>query len=122
MQMRKAIALVVALALLAGLLVIGCAKKGEKAPPAPGKGITLSVTWFQWQPAGLLTKVAEDFTKETGIVVKGDYVPYEQYHARLFTEMHSKGSSWDLIVVDSQWVGEMVILSLIHISEPTRPY
>jgi len=107
---RKRIVLLAVLSLTGALIAFGCAKKGERAagPAGPGKGITLSVTWFQWQPAELLTKVAEDFTKETGIVVKGDYVPYDQYHGRLFTEMHAKGSSWDLIVVDSQWVGEMV--------------
>jgi len=40
--------------------------------------------------------------------VEGDYVPYPQYHERLAQEMAAGGSSWDLIVVDSQWVGEMV--------------
>jgi len=110
MTMRKTIVLLAVLFLTGALVASGCAKKAPPSAPGgpPSPGITLSVTWFQWQPAELLSKVAEDFTKETGIVVKGDYFPYEQYHEKLATEMAAKGSSWDLIVVDSQWVGEMV--------------
>jgi len=111
---RQSLALSLAVSLALSAALTGCAKKersamGIRAPGAPpARGVTLSVTWFQWQPAELLSTLAQDFTRETGIVVKGDYVPYPQWYDRLMTEMAAHGSTWDLIVVDSQWLGKMV--------------
>ncbi|HEX29225.1 TPA: sugar ABC transporter substrate-binding protein [Candidatus Poribacteria bacterium] len=70
--------------------------------------VTLTIMWADWEPAHLLLKLAKDFTKETGIKVRGNFVPWPQYHDKMFTEFASHRTSFDLCLPDSQWIGEAV--------------
>lgn len=72
------------------------------------KEVTLTIMWADWEPAHLLLKLAKEFTKETGIKVRGNFVPWPQYHDKMFTEFASHRTSFDLCLPDSQWIGEAV--------------
>lgn len=71
--------------------------------------VTLTITWAAWAPMDTLIALAEDFTAETGIKIKGDPVPWPQYHDKVFTEFASGKTSFDIVLPDSQWLGEAVV-------------
>lgn len=91
---------VVVIGLAISIIAFGCAKKEEKP--------TLTIMWAAWEPANLLLEMSKEFTEETGIEVKPNFVPWPQYHDKMFTEFASHKTSFDLCLPDSQWVGEAV--------------
>jgi len=82
------------------MIILGCAKKEEKP--------TLTIMWAAWEPADLLLEMSKEFTEETGIKIEPNFVPWAQYHDKMFTEFASHKTSFDLCLPDSQWVGEAV--------------
>ncbi|MBN9017253.1 MAG: extracellular solute-binding protein [Rhizobiales bacterium] len=70
---------------------------------AADKQITLC--WAAWDPANALVELSKDFTKETGIGMKFEFVPWTSYADRFLNELNSHGKLCDLIIGDSQWVG-----------------
>jgi len=84
--------------------------------PLPGlaqekgdEGVTITVCWASWPPAELLETLSKDFTKSTGIKVKGLFVPWGDFQAKVQTEMQARDRcTLDLVVLDSQWLGWMV--------------
>ena len=71
--------------------------------------VTLTITWAAWAPMDTLIALAQDFTAKTGIKVKGDPIPWPQYHDKVFTEFASGKTSFDIVLPDSQWLGEAVV-------------
>lgn len=71
--------------------------------------VTLTVTWAAWTPMDTLIALAEEFTAQTGIKIKGDPIPWGQYHDKVFTEFASGKTSFDIVLPDSQWIGEAVV-------------
>ena len=70
---------------------------------AEGKQITLC--WAAWDPANALVELSKDFTKESGIDMKFEFVPWPNFTDRMQNELNSKGKLCDLIIGDSQWIG-----------------
>ena len=70
---------------------------------AQAKDITLC--WAAWDPANALVELSKDFTKQTGIGMKFEFVPWTSYADRFLNELNSKSKLCDLIIGDSQWVG-----------------
>jgi len=97
--MRKSILLILIMLLVMGL--IGGAVAQEE--------VTLTITWSAWAPMDTLIALTEDFTAQTGIKVKGDPIPWPQYHDKVFTEFASGKTSFDIVLPDSQWLGEAVV-------------
>lgn len=78
------------------------------AAPAQ-EGVTLTVTWAAWYPADYLVKLSKEFTQQNpNIKIDGAFIPWPQYHDRVFTEFASGKPSFDIVVPDSQWIGEAV--------------
>ena len=96
-EMRRALTALIALCFL---IPLPAASAKEK--------VTLTIMWADWEPAHLLLKLAEEFTKETGIEVRGNFVPWPQYHDKMFVEFASRKTSFDICLPDSQWIGEAV--------------
>ena len=70
---------------------------------AADKEITLC--WAAWDPANALTVLSQDFTKQTGIKMKFEFVPWTNFADRFLNELNSKGKLCDLLIGDSQWIG-----------------
>jgi len=70
--------------------------------------VTLRTSWWAWEPSALLEELFPEFTKETGIKIIGDWVPFAQLHDKVAVAMAAKDPSIDMPVCDSQWMGEMV--------------
>ncbi|MEI5676883.1 MULTISPECIES: ABC transporter substrate-binding protein [unclassified Mesorhizobium] len=65
----------------------------------------LTLCWAAWDPANALVELSKDFTKESGIGMKFEFVPWTNYADRFLNELNSKGKLCDLIIGDSQWIG-----------------
>ncbi|MGA2550685.1 MAG: extracellular solute-binding protein [Burkholderiaceae bacterium] len=87
--------------LLAAVLT-GCMACGFSGS-AQAKQLTLC--WAAWDPANALVELGKDFTAQTGIEMKYEFVPWTSYADRFLNELNSHGKLCDLIIGDSQWVG-----------------
>jgi len=76
---------------------------GSTAAQAQGKTITLC--WAAWDPANALVELSKDFTAQTKVNMKFEFVPWPNFADRMLNELNSKGKLCDLIIGDSQWIG-----------------
>lgn len=76
------------------------------AAPAAGGVKELTILWAQWDPANYLQQIGNMYEKETGIKVTVVQEPWQTFGDRFFTAMAAKGTDWDLVVGDSQWLGQ----------------
>ena len=95
--MRKLLALATGLsaAAIASAVSVGNASAADE----------LTLCWAAWDPANALVELSKDFTAESGINMKFEFVPWTSYADRFLNELNSKGSLCDLIIGDSQWIG-----------------
>jgi len=84
----------------AAALLSGAAFSGASAQTGE-----LTLCWAAWDPANALVELSKDFTAETGINMKFEFVPWTSYADRFLNELNSQGSLCDLIIGDSQWIG-----------------
>jgi multiple sugar transport system substrate-binding protein len=89
-----------ALALFAGIALTAFANG-----PAAAQSKQLTLCWAAWDPANALVELGKDFTKETGIEMKYEFVPWTSYADRFLNELNSHGKLCDMIIGDSQWIG-----------------
>lgn len=68
----------------------------------------LTIWWAQWAPADFLQQIGNDYEAETGIKVNVVQTPWGDFYTRVGTEWAAQGTSYDMIVGDSQWVGQGV--------------
>ncbi len=68
----------------------------------------LTIWWAQWSPADYLQQIGNDYEAATGIKVNVEQTPWGDFYTRVGTEWAAKGTSYDMIVGDSQWVGQGV--------------
>ncbi len=73
------------------------------AAQAQEKQITLC--WAAWDPANALAELSKDFTAKTGIQMKYEFVPWDNFAARFINELNSGGKLCDVMIGDSQWIG-----------------
>lgn len=66
---------------------------------------TLTLCWAAWDPANALVELSKDFTAQSGVKMKFEFVPWPNFADRMLNELNSKGKLCDLIIGDSQWVG-----------------
>lgn len=91
--------------MLAALLI---ASLGGTATVAAQDVTELTIWWAQWDPANYLQQIGNDYEAATGIKVNVVQTPWGDFYTRVGTEWAAKGTSYDLIVGDSQWVGQGV--------------
>ncbi len=77
-----------------------------------GAGVTqvhaqeeITLCWAAWDPANALVELSKDFTAETGIGMKFEFVPWPNFADRMLNELNSGGQLCDLMIGDSQWIG-----------------
>jgi multiple sugar transport system substrate-binding protein len=85
---------------------------GATQPPAadtavPPAGITqLTILWAQWAPADYLQQIGAKYEAETGIKVSVVQEPWGSFGDRFNVAMAAGGTEWDMVVGDSQWIGQ----------------
>src|SRR5918996_1824217 len=65
----------------------------------------LTLCWAAWDPANALTELSKDFTAESGVQMKYEFVPWTNFADRFLNELNSGGKLCDLLIGDSQWLG-----------------
>lgn len=65
----------------------------------------LTIFWAEWDPANYLQELANEYEKETGVKVTVETTPWPDFQTKAFTEFNAKGSAYDMVVGDSQWIG-----------------
>ena len=65
----------------------------------------LTIFWAEWDPANYLQELVNEYEAETGVKVTVETTPWSDFQTKAFTEFNAKGSSYDMIVGDSQWLG-----------------
>lgn len=78
------------------------------APAAPATSdVELTVFWHQGGLGDYLVDIAKEYTAETGVKVRGDFVPYgPQWHDKIAADFAAHSTSVDLTVFDSQSMSE----------------
>ena len=105
--MKKAslwlVVLLIAISMIAVFSINGCKGGEEKVADS------ITIHWAQWAPADNLQELSADFTAETGIKVTVEQTPWETFAQKCNVEMIAGSDAWDIIVGDSQDVGNMAI-------------
>jgi multiple sugar transport system substrate-binding protein len=79
----------------------------ETAAEAPAGDVTeLTIIWAQWDPADYLQEIGDLYEEETGIAINVVQEPWGSFFDRAFAEFAAGGTSFDMIVGDSQWLGQ----------------
>jgi multiple sugar transport system substrate-binding protein len=79
----------------------------EEAPAEEMPAVEeLNIMWAQWDPADYLQQIGNMYEQETGIKVNVIQEPWDSFLNRFSTEMAAKGDTWDMVVGDSQWLGQ----------------
>lgn len=74
---------------------------------APASSVKeLTILWAQWDPADYLQEVGNLYEAATGIKVNVVQEPWGSFYDRAFAEFAAGGNSFDMIVGDSQWLGQ----------------
>jgi multiple sugar transport system substrate-binding protein len=68
----------------------------------------LTIWWAEWDPANYLDQLVDDYTAETGITVNVVQTPWGSYFDRVAAEWAAQGTAFDMVVGDSQWIGQAV--------------
>ena len=84
-------------------LFAGAAALALSAPMAWGQELT--IFWAEWDPANYLQELVNEYEEETGVVVTVETTPWSDFQTKAFTEFNARGSAYDMIVGDSQWLG-----------------
>jgi multiple sugar transport system substrate-binding protein len=97
--MKKSTLLVVLVALLA--VTTGAAVQAQSITE-------LNIWWAEWDPANYLQQVGNDYEAQTGIKVNVVQTPWGGYFDRVAAEWAAQGTAFDMVVGDSQWLGQAV--------------
>jgi multiple sugar transport system substrate-binding protein len=68
----------------------------------------LTIWWAEWDPANYLQQIGNDYEAETGIKVNVVQEPWGSYLNKVSAEWAAQGSGFDMVVGDSQWIGQAV--------------
>lgn len=102
--MRKHFYRIISLVAILTLLVTF---SGSATPVAAQDEVTeLTILWAQWDPADYLQQIANMYEQEYGIKVNVIQEPWGSFQDLFFTEMSAQGTSYDMVVGDSQWLGQ----------------
>ena len=69
------------------------------------QGKELTIFWAEWDPANYLQELVNQYEAETGVKVTVETTPWADFQTKAFAEFNAKGSAYDMVVGDSQWLG-----------------
>lgn len=89
---------VVLLGLCAYFAVVGYMR--TTAAPVP-----VRIMWLEYATSDVVQAISADFTKETGIPVVVEQVPFARWQKVAYEEFATRHPRFDLVAGDSQWMG-----------------
>ncbi len=99
-------AIVLAL-IVAGSFSIVFARGGAEKPGKAEGPITLRILYFQWAPGNAVAKTAAGYEEATGgkIKVETELPGFVEWFAKWLAAAQAQEYVWDIVVIDSQWLG-----------------
>ncbi len=87
--------------------------------------VELTVVWHSGRLGDLLAEMGKEYTRQTGVVVRVELVPWAEWHDKIAADFASQGSGFDLVVFDSQSMTEFasqghVLLLNPYLEKSTR--
>jgi multiple sugar transport system substrate-binding protein len=101
-MLRKSASLLVLVTVVL-TMVVGVGSTAAKPPAAVTE---LTILWAQWDPSNYLQVIGNMYEQETGIKVTVIQEPWATFLDRMAAEWAAKGDSYDMVVGDSQWLGQ----------------
>ncbi len=81
---------------------------GAIASPEARQVNELTILWAEWDPANYLQEIGNRYEEETGIAVNVIQEPWGSFLDRMAAEWAAQGDAYDMVVGDSQWIGQGV--------------
>lgn len=83
---------------------------GSQGSSSSDEKVTLKFVWFEWPPAEALEDFANEHYAEVNpnVSFEVDTVPFGQWHDAIFTQFAAGETSFDIPILDSQFIGEAV--------------
>ncbi len=106
-MLKKTISLLV-LASVVLTLTFGFGSSNVSAKPEARQVTELTILWAEWDPANYLQEIGNRYEAETGIKVNVIQEPWGSFYDRMAAEWAAKGDAYDMVVGDSQWIGQGV--------------
>lgn len=79
------------------------------------EGDSLTFIWHAGDRAELLLRIAQDYTRQTGVAVRGILPPLgDEYHRQIADEFAQRGSAFDLCIFDSQSMSEFALRGYVE--------
>ncbi|HLE24916.1 MAG TPA: sugar ABC transporter substrate-binding protein [Thermodesulfobacteriota bacterium] len=78
----------------------------SKAHAGDQKPKELTIIWHSGDLSEYLIEISKQYTKQTGVKINVELVPWDKWHDTIASEFDSKGSRFDLVVFDSQSMSE----------------
>jgi multiple sugar transport system substrate-binding protein len=104
-----------AMSLILVMVITACGPAATAAPVATDAPVvdasgvkSLTILWAQWSPADYLQEMGKQYETETGIKVTVVQEPWGSFGDRFNVAMAAAGTEWDMVVGDSQWIGQGV--------------
>jgi multiple sugar transport system substrate-binding protein len=109
--MRKKLFIILAAVLVlivagsVSLLFAGKDGKGKDEGP-----LTLRLLYFQWAPGNAVAQTAAGYEAATGgaVKVETELPGFNEWYAKWLSSIQAQEYVWDIIVIDSQWLGMAV--------------
>ena len=68
--------------------------------------VELTVVWHEGNLGELLIQLSKEYTRQTGVVISGELLPWAEWHDKIASEFTAHGSKYDLTIFDSQSMSE----------------
>jgi multiple sugar transport system substrate-binding protein len=86
---------------LLAVLLIGASAQAQEITE-------LTIWWAEWDPANYLQEIGNMYEEQTGIAVNVVQTPWGNYFDRVAAEWAARGTAFDMVVGDSQWLGQAI--------------
>jgi len=105
--MLKKIVPILTAIVFCGITMFATASGAENNKKTKTAGITeLNIIWGEWAPADYLRQIGALYETQTGIKVNIIQRPWTTYSNDFFSGMEAHSTTWDMVVGDSQWLGQ----------------
>lgn len=105
-MLKKFVPIVTAIAFCC-IILSATAMGAETNKKTKTAGVTeLNIIWGEWAPAGYLQQIGALYETQTGIKVNIIQRPWTTYTSDFFSGMEAHSTTWDMVVGDSQWLGQ----------------
>ena len=99
--MSKKLHVLIVLSMLVGLVGVFAQPAAAQEPVKE-----LTILWAEWDPATYLAELVKDYETETGVKVTVKQEPWSSFADVVSKEWAAKGTAFDMVVGDSQWLGQ----------------